>query len=78
MSADGFESEKKDIVVTKGTATSIFEMTEKTHTTYLGMDLVHFLMFIGIILGLSLALCARILYHRVGRTKIDEEDLKGE
>ena len=42
------------------------------------MDLVHFLMFIGIILGLSLALCARILYHRVGRTKIDEEDLKGE
>lgn len=78
VSADGFESEKKDIVVTKGTATSIFEMTEKTHTTYLGMDLVHFLMFIGIILGLSLALCARILYHRVGRTKIDEEDLKGE
>lgn len=78
VSADGFESEKKDIVVTKGTATSIFEMTEKTHATYLGMDLVHFLMFIGIILGLSLALCARILYHRVGRTKIDEEDLKGE
>lgn len=77
VSADGFESEKKDIVVTKGTATSIFEMTEKTHATYLGMDLVHFLMFIGIILGLSLALCARILYHRVGRTKIDEEDLKG-
>ena len=78
VSADGFESEKKDIVVTKSTATSIFEMTEKTHATYLGMDLVHFLMFIGIILGLSLALCARILYHRVGRTKIDEEDLKGE
>ncbi len=78
VSADGFESEKKDIVVTKGTVTSIFEMTEKTHATYLGMDLVHFLMFIGIILGLSLALCARILYHRVGRTKIDEEDLKGE
>ncbi len=76
ISADGFDTATKSVTVAKGTVTEVFEMSESAHTSYLGMDLSHFLMFIGIVLGLSLAAFAMILRRRVGKTKIDEDELR--
>ncbi len=76
VSADGFDTVTESVIVAKGTVNKVFEMSESAHTSYLGMDLSHFLMFIGIVLGLSLAAFAMVLRRRVGKTKIDEDELR--
>lgn len=64
ISADGFELEKTTVTIVKGSSSEQVELTKKDVATYLGMDLSHFLMFAGVILGLSVAFSARILHKR--------------
>lgn len=68
VSADGFEPEKTTVKIVKGSSSEQVKLTKKDAATYLGMDLSHFLMFAGIILGLSVAFSAKILHKRSGKS----------
>ncbi len=64
VSADGFETENITATVVKGSSQEQVELVKRDSATYLGMDLTHFLMFMCIVLGISVALSAMILRKR--------------
>lgn len=50
-------------------------MTELKHTSYFGMELDHFLLCIGVILALAMAVISVAVYRNLGRVKVDSSDM---
>ncbi|UAL07729.1 MAG: carboxypeptidase-like regulatory domain-containing protein [Candidatus Methanogranum gryphiswaldense] len=82
VNCGGFETSKQTIEVKEGTMSVNITLTIKENQTILGLDLMHFIMVIGVIFGIFISCILFILGHRKKNkiTIVDDthvEDEKG-